>query len=136
MRVGAGRQKLMEEGREDESRRIRESARTLGLSPETVERLAPIALDLPFTAEYPQEQETSSDGPADDALIAELRDSIAILERRLDDADVERQELLKAAAEERKRLVGLIFEREPRSTWPGIWPMLRLLQKRLSKKTV
>ena len=127
---------MMEEAREDKSSRIRETARTLGISPETVERLAPIELDLPFTAEYPQERETSCYGPAGDALIAELRNRIAVLEQRLDDADAERHELLKAAAAERKRLVGLLFEREPRSAWPGVWPMLQRLQQRISKKMV
>jgi hypothetical protein len=102
------------------------------MSPETVERLAPIDLDEPLTAECPPEQETSCRGPAGEVLIAELRDHISLLERRLDDADAERHELLKAAAAERKRLVGLILKRKPKSTWPGIWPMLQRLQQRLS----
>jgi hypothetical protein len=134
--VSAGRQRTMEEARNGESRRISETARTLGLSPETIKRLTPIDLDLPFTTDYQQEQETSCDVPADDALIGELRDRIALLERRLDDADAERHELLKTAAAERKRLLGLLFERKPSSTWPGIWPILQRLQQRLVKKMV
>jgi DNA-binding transcriptional MerR regulator len=124
----------MEEAREDdESRRISETAKMLGLSLETIKRLVPIEIDLPSSAECSQEQGTPCYERANDALSAELRDRIALLERRLDDADAERDELLKAAAVERKKLVELILEREPRSAWPGIWPMLQRLQQRLSK---
>jgi hypothetical protein len=116
--------------------KFKEAARTLGLSLETIKGLAPIEIDLPFTEEYQREQERPSGGTAGDVLIAELRDRISMLERRLDDADAERHELLEAAAAEREKLIRLIFERAPRRTWPGIWPMLQRLQQRLSKKEV
>jgi hypothetical protein len=97
-----------------------------------MKRLTPIELDEPLIAERPAEQETSCRGPAVEVLIAELRDHISVLERRLDATDTERHELLKVAAAERKRLIGLLLKRKPKSTWPGIWPMLQRLQWRLS----
>ena len=128
---------MMQEAREvDESRRIQDVARTLGLSLETVEGLTPVDLDPPFTDAFPREQERPSRGTDGGMLIAELRDRISALERRLDDADAERHELLEAAVAERQKLVRLILEREPRRPWPGIWPMLKRLQQRLSRKAV
>jgi hypothetical protein len=135
--VKGGRQEVMQEAREvDESRRIQDVARTLGLSLETVEGLTPVDLDPPFTDAFPREQERPSRGTDGGMLIAELRDRISALERRLDDADAERHELLEAAVAERQKLVRLILEREPRRPWPGIWPMLKRLQQRLSRKAV
>ena len=133
--VKGGRQGVMQEAREvDESRRIQDVARTLGLSLETVEGLVPIELDPPFSEEFPREQERPSRGAAGGMLIAELRDRISVLERRLDDADAERHELLEAAVAERRKLVRLILEREPRRPWPGMWPMLKRLQQRLLRR--
>jgi hypothetical protein len=133
--VEGGRQEVMQEAREvDESRRIQDVARTLGLSLETVEGLVPVKLGPPFTDEPPEEQERPSRGTDGGMLIAELRDRISALERRLDDADAERHELLEAAVAERQKLVRLILEREPRRPWPGMWPMLKRLQQRLLRR--
>lgn len=116
-------------------RRIQDAAETLGLSPEAVRSLTPDELDLSFAAlETPKELRSSSDRSAGDLLIAELHDRISVLERRLDDAEAERRELITAIAAERKRLVQLLLEQQPEGTWPGIWPMLRRLHQRWSRK--
>lgn len=123
---------LMAKRQESENgRRIQDAAEDLGLSPEAMKSLAPDEFDLSFaTFERPKEQRSFSDRSL---LIAELHDRISVLERRLDGAEAERRELLKAVAAERRRLVRMLLEQQPESAWPGIWPMLRRRYQRLWK---